>query len=140
MTVFSGVDVVIDRKLDDDEIRECFARVFAINAARVSIIDDVAQYPERTAADIVCITTLNPGEFVQTLSIQCQPIELPERSVADVLQQIASLLNVRLLMPDEGEDPYVMWLLQPRLAPRRVALDVAALDEDRYEIRESHDA
>lgn len=140
MTVFSGVDVVIDRKLDDDEIRECLAHVFAINAARVSIIDDVAKYPERTAADIVCITTLNPGEFVQILSIQCEPIELPERSVADVFQQIASILNVRLLMPDEGEDPYVMWLLQPHLAPRRVALDVAALDEDRYEIRESHDA
>lgn len=140
MTVFSGVDVVIDRKLDDDEIRECLAHVFAINAARVSIIDDVAKYPERAAADIVCITTLNPGEFVQILSIQCEPIELPERSVADVLQQIASILNVRLLMPDEGEGPYVMWILQPHLAPRRVALDVAALDEDRYEIRESHDA
>jgi hypothetical protein len=139
MTVFSGVDVVIDRQVGEDEIRESLAHVLPIDAARISVIDDVAKYPERTAADIVCITTSSAGEFAQVLSIQCEPVELPGRSTADVLQQLATTLNAKLLMPDEGDDPYVMWLLQPRLAPRRVALDEAALDEDRYEIREPLD-
>ena len=138
MILFSGVDVVVDRRLGDDEIRECLAQATPVGKERISVIDDVANYPAQSAADIVCVVTPNPGQFSLVLSIQCEPLELPGERTADLIHQLATILEAKILMPDDGDDPYVMWLVQPNAAPKRVALDEAAFDEDRYEIRDLH--
>jgi hypothetical protein len=41
---------------------------------------------------------------------------------------------MRLLAPDDGVNPYLMWLLVPGAPRRKVSLDVTAFDEGGYEI------
>jgi hypothetical protein len=134
MIRFSGVDIVLHRRLGADPIRRGIAAALSVETAKVSVIDDVAHYPERAAADVVCVTTAISGDFAEVVSIQCEPKELPFASILEVVQRESSALGTAVLAPDDGPDPYVMWLVQPHLAPRQVSLDAAAFEDDRYEI------
>lgn len=103
----------------------------SVDAARVAVIRDV---PEREVADIVCVVTPTSGDFVELVSIQCAPMELRIVGVLEVVQHLASVLQAKILAPDEGPNPYLMWLVEPDRQPRRVALNEAALENDRYEV------
>lgn len=135
MIEFGGIDIVLDRKLGDERTRDGVAAALSVETARVVVIHDMAQYPERQSADVVCVVTQTSGDFAEVVSIQCAPMKLPFARILDVVARLSSALQVRILAPDEGPNPYFMWLVEPEHSPIQVALDEAALEDERYEIR-----
>lgn len=133
--VFSGIDIVLDRTLDADQIRRGIADVLSVEPDRVSVIDNVAEYPERGSADVVNVVTPVSGDFAAVVSINCEPLTLPFADVLDVVEQLSASLKIKILVPFDGPDPYLMWLIQPDLPRKLVGLDVDALAADSYEIR-----
>lgn len=134
MVEFRGIDVVIERVASDDEIKTALASALSVSQERVAVIDDVAKYPEVSAADVVCVVSPTRGGFASILSIDATCITLPGEDNFGPAQGIAENLRTRCLIPDDGPNPYVMWLISLNQSPRQVSLDVAALDEDRYVI------
>jgi hypothetical protein len=124
------VDLVVERHLSSQEISDGIAKVLSIEPTRVAVIEDMAEYPNRAAADVVCVATPALGQFAQVLSIQCRPMAVG--SYIEVSQRVADTLKVAVLVPSEGSDPYVMWLVRPNIGPELVSLNAAALDDDRY--------
>lgn len=135
MIVFDGIDIVVDRELGPDGLRRGIADVLSVPPGRVSVILDVAEYPERGDADVVCIVTGTSGQFATVISIQCDPIELPFSDFLEVAQCLSAAFEVTMLAPGDGPDPYTMWLVQPHAPRKKVGLVEAALQDDRYEIR-----
>lgn len=135
MIEFSGIDIVLDRMAGDDQLRNAVAATLSIEAARVAVIHDMADYPEGEAADVVCVLTQASGEFIQVVSIQCEPVTLRDAAILDVVGRLSSVLHARILAPDEGPDADLMWLLEPGRAPVRVELDADALDGGAYQLR-----
>ena len=136
MMAFTGIDVVLEQKLETDRIRQGVAAALAVEFGRVSVIEDVADYPERDAASVVCVVTPTSGEFADVVSIQCESLKLPFTDALAVAEQLSSTLETRLLVPADDPNPYLMWLVQPDLSRRQVFMDEAAFEHDRYEIRD----
>jgi hypothetical protein len=134
MIMFSGIDILLDQTLGRDQLCHGVSAVLSVPAARVAVIHDVAQYPERGTADIVCVVTPTTGDFVELVSIQCETMVLRDVTVIDLVQRLASQLQAKILAPVDGPDPYLMWLVEPHREPRHVGLNVAALDQNRYEL------
>jgi hypothetical protein len=140
MIEFKGIDLVFQRLTDRASLRRALAASMQFPEDRVSVIDDMSEYPDRAAADVVCITTPLEGDYSTMVSIQNEPIVLPYDSHLSLAQHICELLDTQCLAADEGADPYLMWLLSPRAAAQRVALDTVALDDGRYEIAHRSDS
>ncbi len=132
MIDFAGVDLIIEKAGNVGVIRGALAKVFALPAHRISIIDDLANYPERNAADIVCVVTPIAGEFAAILSIQNAKMYVPADTLVDVARRLASALGTRCLLPQEGVNPYLMWMVLPDSTASAVALDPDALADERY--------
>jgi hypothetical protein len=135
MTSLVGFDLVVERVVDAEVIRAALAKVFALPAERISIIDDLANYPERGAADIVCVVSPVIGEFAALLSIQSEPLQVPAETPLDVARVLAAVLGTRCLLPRDGVNPFLMWLVLPDSTASGVALDPEALAEERYVIQ-----
>jgi hypothetical protein len=129
---FKGIDVVAERKIDSAEIRHALMESLSVVEERIIVIYDMGDYPQSGAADVVCVISPVDGEFSSLLSIQTDGLTLPYNGVLELVQRLAEILRTRCLVPDEGLDPYVMWLASPGQPVQRVGLDVAALNEDRY--------
>jgi len=140
MTEFDGIDIVVDRQLGPDEVRQGITGVLSVEPGRISVISDVADYPERGDADVVCVVTPTSGEFAAVISIQCDPVEVPFSDILEVVQSLSSVFEATVLAPDDDPDPYTMWLVQPHAPRKKVSLDEAALEEERYEVRGARDA
>jgi hypothetical protein len=135
MIEFDGTDLIIVKMVDNATLRRALASSLAIPEDRIAVIDDVAQYPESSVADVVCVTSPVSGQFSKLVSIQTKTCRLPHDSSLDLMRQICEPLDTRCLVPDEGLNPYCMWLFVPGEAPRQVGLDPVAMDEDRYVLR-----
>ena len=135
MIEFHGVDLVIQDRVDDERVRRVVAMALGVAANRVVVIDDVGDYPESDAADVVCVSSAVGGEFSRLLSLQARGLALPYDAPLQLLQRICDLLGTLCLSPDEHDaSPYAMWSLRPGAAPAKVTLDPAAQDHGRYVI------
>jgi hypothetical protein len=135
MIEFDGTDVILEKPVDDAAFRHALASSLEIPEDRIVVIDDVGQYPEPSVADVVCLTSTVSGEFSRLVSIQAKTCSLPQHTLLDFMRKFCELLDTRCLVPDQGPNPYCMWLLVPGEAPRQVGLDPVALDENRYVLR-----
>jgi hypothetical protein len=134
MIEFKGIDLVFQRLTDHASLRRALAVSIQVPEDRVSVIADISEYPDRATADVVGVTTPLEGNYSTMASIQNEPISLPYDSSLSLVQHICELLDTQCLAPYEGANPYLMWLVSPKAAAQRVALDPVALDEGRYEI------
>lgn len=135
MIEFNGMDIVIQHDLGDEIIRRALAAVFFVPEGRVSIINEISDYPKSIDFDLVCVSSQVEGEFVRLLSIQSNHVTLPYETRAQLTQALCEHLEVQYITPDDDDaDPYFMWLISPGVAPSRVGLDPVAFDEDRYVI------
>jgi hypothetical protein len=133
MIDFDGIDIVVQHRPEDDIVRRALAAVLGVPGARVVVIDDVTDYPEAGAADVVCVCSPLEGEFARLLSVQVERLPLPYESPAHLMQRFSDILDVQCLSPYDGDmSPYVMWSFSPGKPPGKVALDPVALDEGRY--------
>ena len=135
MIEFNGTDLIIEKTVDNATFRRALASSLELPEDRVVVIDDVGQYPEPSAADVVCVTSAVSGQFSKLVSIQAETCRLPHDTALDLMRQLCELLDTRLLVPDQGLNPFCMWLLAPGEAPRQVGMDPVAMDEDRYVLR-----
>lgn len=133
---FHGVDVLTQSRVEAGRLRQGVASVLSLEGHRVSVIRDVACYPERGAADVVCVVTPIQGDFSDSVSIQCDPIEAPVSSIIEFAQRLSVALGSAVLVPDEGHDPYVMWHVDLSGGCRKVSLDESALESDTYKVRD----
>ncbi len=129
---FRGVDIVVERQVDDVRVRLALAQSLLVSEHRVAMIGEIENYPERRTADVVCVASPVEGDFSRILSIQTERLTLPYDTTVELVQRLGRILQTRCLVPNEGLDPYVMWLVSPDGSSERVELDVAAFDEDRY--------
>ena len=132
MIQFTGVDVILEDDLSDPVVGRAVASFLGVDAVRVAVIDHGDEYPDHASADVVCVTAGVAGELSRLVSIQTAPIALPDQTSLDARQRLCELLRTRCLIPDEGPDPYCMWLLAPGMPPRQVGVDPDALEEGRY--------
>jgi hypothetical protein len=136
MIEFGGVDIVAQRRPDDDRLRSALAVIFGIPEDRVLLIEDVSGYVESSTADAVCLSSPVEGQFVCLLSIDITRRVLPYDTCAQMLRRLCELLNISFLAPDEGIDPYIFWLYSAGSVPVRVGIDTDAFDHNRYLIVE----
>jgi hypothetical protein len=139
MIEFKGIDLVFQRLTDHASLRRALVASLQVAEDRVSVVDDMSEYPDRATTDVVGVTTPLEGDYSTMVSIQNEPIALPYDSSLSLVQHVCELLDTQCLAPDEGANPYLMWLVSPKAAARRVALDPVALDEGRYEIVQRSD-
>jgi len=131
----TGVDLVLERPVDVSKVKRALQGVLSVPTEKIAVIYDIAQYPSREAAEVVCVVSTVGGDFGELLSIQTEHISIGCDDMVEFAQRVCSNLGVRCLMPLEGSNPYLMWLLSPDAPPEQVALDVSELDEDRYVVR-----
>jgi hypothetical protein len=136
MIEFGGVDVVAQRRPDDEHLRSALAVVFGIPEDRVLLIEDVSGYEKSAAADVVCLSSSVEGEFTCLLSIDIARCTLPYDTREQLLQRFCELLGTSFLVPDEDINPYVFWLYSAGAVSVKVGIDADALDRDRYLIVE----
>jgi hypothetical protein len=134
MIQFDGIDLVSSRSIPAPLIRRGLGIALGVPAERISVIDDVAKYPHPGQANVVCVISALRGDFPLMISIQCQPMAIDVMDALGLAQQISSQLGIALLAPDQGPDPYVMWLVQASAPPVRVSLDAEAFDDNRYRV------
>jgi len=131
------MDVVAEKPVGTETLKRVLAKVLSVSARRIAVIDDMANYPERTSADVVCVITPVAGQYSVMLSIQCNPLDLADGPI-ELGQRLAVELGFRFLLPDDGPDPYVMWMVQPDAPAQTVFLEPEALDGERYVIRDDN--
>jgi len=134
MIEFSGIDIVLERQINDAGIRQALVASLGIPENRVIVIDDTSKYPESAAADVVCVISSVEGEFTQLLSVQTGRLLLPYDAPLALIQSLCEALGTRCLAPDDDADPYCMWLISPGTTPGRIEIDPIAFDDDRYVI------
>lgn len=73
------------------------------------------------------------GEFDGLLSIQVERLVVPCDTHEQLMRRLCNALGTQCLVPDdEQENPYLMWLISPGAAPRKIGLDSIAFDVGRY--------
>ena len=135
MMEFRGTDAVFESQIGVERIKQAVAAVLSLPPSRVSIIDNIADYPERASADVVCLLTRTLGDFTLAVSIQCDPVHISLSKELDVVQRLVDALGVAALTPDDSPLPTSMWFVSPNATPERVSVDDSALDDGRFEIR-----
>ncbi|HEX8110292.1 MAG TPA: hypothetical protein VF516_21320 [Kofleriaceae bacterium] len=135
MTEFNGIDIVVQHRSPDASVRRALAAALAVSEERVVVIDDLSNYPEAGAADIVCVSSALKGEFTGLLSIQVERLAVPCETHEQLMRRLCDALGTQCLVPDDKQDnPYLMWSISPGAAPRKIGLDPVAFDEGRYVI------
>ena len=99
MIDFDGMDIVIQTPRDDDQVRRALSTALLMPPERVAVINDVGDYPETGAADVVCVTSPVDGEFTRLLSVQVSHQALPYDSREQLMQRICDVLDTRCLVP-----------------------------------------
>ena len=137
MITCEATDVLIGGEVDDASVHRALAEALAVPEERIAIIHDVADYPERTMADVVGLLSRVGGDYPTLLSIQLEARPLPDDTELGPMQVFCERLGVPCLVPDHEENPFTMWLVSPGQSPRTVSLDPTALDVDRYVLSRS---
>jgi hypothetical protein len=132
MMTFRGVDLILEHSVDTEKLRQALQSVFAVPAECISIINDITQYPKQEDAQIVCVMTPVAGDFTLLLSIQANLVLKGSEDMLALVQLICNDLGCRCLTPDEGPDPYTVWVITPYAPPQRAQLDVMQLDQNRH--------
>jgi len=135
MMEFNGLDLLVEKPIDEAALCRAIAATLGVPEGRVTVIDDISNYPASEDADVVCVVSSVEGEFSLLVSIQVNKLALPYENTVALTQCLAEQLSAACLIPDEDDvDPYNMWLVLPGSEPRRVGVDPVALDQDRYVI------
>ncbi len=135
MIEFQGVDIVVQKRPADAGVRQALAVTLGVPEGRVALVDDLSDYPEAGAADVVCVRSSVEGEFSDLLSIQADRLTAPYETALQLVARLGELLGAECLVPDEdSQNPYLMWLILPGSAPLKVALDTIAFDRGQYVI------
>lgn len=136
-------DILIDRRLTDQEITDALAGTFAVNPADVQVIEDIAD-PSITIRDgirVLCEAVPVEGDFVLKLALYLRDEALEQLTVSrddrKLIGQFCLLGNCVALMDDGEIDPY-RWLLVRGVADTQpVYLDAEAMDHGRYILNEN---
>jgi hypothetical protein len=134
MIEFNGIDILVRHRPDDASVLRALAAALGVPEGRVALIDDVSEYPKPDAADVVCVSSSLEGDFTGLLSIQVEHLTLPYDTREQLVQRLCELLDAQCLIPEEEENPYIMWLVSPEAASCKIALDPIAFDEGQYVI------
>ena len=133
MIEFNGIDIIVQYRPPHVSVRRALAAALWVSEERVVVIDDVSDYPEAGAADIVCVSSPVEGEFAGLLSIQVERLVVPCDTHEQLVRRLCDALDTQCLVPDnERENPYLMWWISPGFAPRKIGIDPVAFDEGRY--------
>jgi len=133
MIEFNGIDIIVQHRPPDVSVRRALSAALVVSEERVVVIDDVSDYPEAGAADIVCVSSPLEGEFTGLLSIQVERLVVPCDTHEQLMRRLCDVLGTQCLVPDdEQENPYLMWSISPGAAPRKIGLDPVAFDDGRY--------
>ncbi|MEQ1572033.1 MAG: hypothetical protein ABMA64_40775, partial [Myxococcota bacterium] len=105
-----GVDVLIDRDgVSELELRDALAQVVSVSHDRVSVIDEIKNYPFREEADVVCTVSKVEGQFPTLLSIDgtgsCEDALL-------LVERLSGALEAGCLTGTDDVNPYAMWYIK----------------------------
>lgn len=131
MISFSGIDLILEQPVSSDALRRAISKTLLIPTHRVSVIYNTEDYPERDAAEMVCLVSTTDGDFQQLVSLQCEPRMLPFRNESELACCLLVELGVCALIPADSIDPYDMYLVNGNTVSR-VSLDATAFDCGKY--------
>lgn len=134
MIAFSGLDVLLQRPVDDLQLVQALSAALGLSPSRIAEIRDLQDYPERDACDVVAVVSAVAGEAEALVQLHAGAIALRFESELDVVRELARLLAVNCLTPHEGDNPYLMWRVTPDGVTDLIALRVPAADHSRFEV------
>jgi hypothetical protein len=136
MISFDGMDILLESEVTSSDLAGSLATALGISLRHILVVDDLERCPETSEEDVVCVTSPAQGQFTIGLSIHCRQRTLPYESALELVEQLATALGRRCLASDDDVNPYTWWLVEPGQPTRKVHLDTAALDKDRYVLAE----
>lgn len=133
MIAFSGLDVLLQRSVDDLRLVQALSAALGLTPSRIAVIRDLQDYP-RDACDVVAVVSAVAGEAELLVQLHAGAIALRFESGLDVVRELVRLLAVNCLTPNEGDNPYLMWRVTPDGVTDLIALRVPAADHSRFEV------
>ncbi len=118
-------ELLLERPIAANELRTVFAQVLHLEVERIALVSTMAEAPPLTGAALE--TTDLEGDFPLQLCIYTAAA--PPQELTAVAAEVAALLDVRILVPSNSPDPYVMVLVEPTGIVGEVNLDTESLDE-----------
>jgi hypothetical protein len=131
MIALTGIDMIIEKAVDDSVIASAVAIVLAIAVERVVVITDIVEYPTKAAFDIVLLRHSIEGQFATLISLSCAARSI--ESTESLARSVSRQLHCSVLIPDDStDDPDAMLLANDVGEVRQVQLDADALNQERY--------
>lgn len=107
-------DILFDREIAPEELRDALAEVCAVAVADILVVDDVAAatFEHRVEKHIrmLCERTLVQGEFQMLLSVYARDPALDTLDAKVVVGKLCNHLQCTCLISDDTPNPY-RWLL-----------------------------
>jgi len=134
-------DMLIDRQVDDDTLRQAVAEVFTISVVAVSLVGDIEDTLDTSldGVHILLVRARAEGDFPLQITAYLRDEALSRRveswtaSVA-LVKRFAELLGCTALIGDETVDPLAWLRIDPTGAVVPVTLDDDRLERDEYVI------
>ncbi|HET7037470.1 MAG TPA: hypothetical protein VFI42_17425 [Thermomicrobiaceae bacterium] len=137
-------DMLLGRWVSKHDLVAALAAAFGLTPEQISVVDDLQKAPELIGPDTSLLVqrTRIAGDFPLYLSLYPRTAQLRrlqgDRVELGVIHRIAAALQTSILI-GAGELGDEQWLLvEPDGTIASALLDQAALDEDRYVLRETH--
>ena len=118
-------DLLLEREVSWPNLRSALAKALGTRAELISIVKTVAN--DVSNSPVMAEVSEVSGDFKTRISLYLR--NYPDLSVHEAVSNLASSLDMRLLVSDDSPNPYTMMLYEAGQAPRKVALDVDCLDQ-----------
>lgn len=127
-------DIVVDRSLREDEIREGMKTMFGIDSRQIAVISSIAEIIGVGDARVACAVSPLPGPFCTMLSVYILDAEMPAPTPLEAVAKFCTALQCCCLVADDSPNPYSAWLMSASGEAHQVYLRPSNLDRNEYVI------
>jgi hypothetical protein len=125
-------DIVLNRRLEDDEIRIGLSSIFNVASSEVLTVEEIPSDPISQSIRVLCQVQDLEGEFKQLVSIYVRDQTISISSLEESLGQFCSIYKCSCLIADDSKNPYSMTLITAQGNYQTVYLQPELLDEGQY--------
>ena len=130
-------ELELDREISDDRLRDAWAAAFAVPPDAVAIVDDITTARPSTDPGVRVVLERYglPGDFPLHVMVILHGEDLDaavagqEKTLA-LVKRLCAALDCRVLISDEGPDPYVRLRVTPTGQVDIVEVDADQLDDN----------
>ena len=95
----------MERERSRDAIVTAIAKLFAIAATDVLVVDNMTEAVVSTRIKVLCERTPVKGDFARKLSIYIRDLALEQGESKAVIGYFSAMLHCKCLIPDQSPNP-----------------------------------